>query len=32
MLIGTKPNNVDSMVFDDVQTLDGARAIIGTFF
>ena len=31
-LIGTKPNNVDSMVFEDVQTLDGARAIIGTFF
>lgn len=31
-LIGTKPNNVDSMVFEDVQTLDGARAIIGSFF
>ena len=31
-LISVRPNNVDSMVFADVQTLDGARACIGTFF
>ena len=32
MLIEVRPNGVDSMVFDDVQTLEGARACISTFF
>ena len=31
-LIEVRPNSVDSMVFADVQTLEGARACIGTFF
>ena len=31
-LISVRPTNTDSMVFNDVQTLDGARACIGTFF
>jgi len=31
-LIELRPNPVDSMVFADVQTLEGARACIGTFF
>ena len=31
-MIEVRPNNVDSMVFADVQTLEGARACIGTFF
>ena len=31
-LIEVRPMGVDSMVFADVQTLEGARACIGTFF
>lgn len=31
-LIAVRPNSVDSMVFADVQTLEGARACIATFF
>lgn len=31
-LIEVKPDNVDSMVFADVQTLEGARACVTTFF